>query len=107
MDMKVITGEDVKQLDDCFIFIYSRFCGTCHVARSFLDKIENTHQQEVFYEMNASLSPDFLQRFKIESVPCLLIMKDGIVKEKVYTFYSVWNIYHYLYKYKPELFSVI
>jgi len=104
--MQGITGEELKKQQDCFVFIYSRFCGTCHVARSFLDKIENTHQQEVLYEMNASLSPEFLQEYKVESVPCLLIMKNGKVKEKIYTFYSIGNIYQYLYKYKSELFSL-
>src|SRR5699024_3111358 len=76
-----------------------RFCGTCHVARGFLQKIENTHQEEIFYEMNASLHPTLLQSYQIESVPCLLIIKDGEVKEKIYTFYSIGNIYQYLYEY--------
>ena len=73
--LKSMAAAESLQHDDAFIFIYSRFCGTCHVARGFLDKIENTHGIDIFYEMNGSLHPEFLQENKIESVPCLLIIK--------------------------------
>lgn len=102
--MKVVNGEEISGKANGFVFIHSRFCGTCHVARSFLDKIENTHQQELFYEINASLSPAFLQEYQIASVPCLLIIQHHEVKERIYTFYSVGNIYRYLYTYNPNLF---
>ncbi|MEI3608553.1 thioredoxin family protein [Pseudogracilibacillus sp. SO10305] len=100
--------QEIKQLPltkDGFLFIHTPFCGTCHVARSFLQKIETTHKEEIFLEMNGSLFPEFMQENKIESVPCLLIVKDGEIKEKIYTFHSVANIYHYVFEYKPELFS--
>ncbi|UOR11798.1 thioredoxin family protein [Halobacillus amylolyticus] len=73
-------------------FIHSPFCGTCHVARKMLDTIEDLYQTELFYELNASLNPDLMQDYKIESVPCLLIMKSGYVIEKVYAFHSVPNM---------------
>ena len=103
--MKEISEQVLQSEEEAFIFIYSRFCGTCHVARGFLQKIENTHREEIFYEMNASLHPTLLQSYQIESVPCLLIIKDGEVKEKIYTFYSIGNIYQYLYEYYPALFQ--
>src|SRR5699024_12361337 len=89
-----------------FIFYYFRFCGTCHVARGFLQKIENTQQEKIFYELNSSLHPRLLQSYQIESVPCLLIIKDGEIKEKIYTFYSIGNIYKYLYEYYYALFEL-
>lgn len=55
--------------------------------------------------MNAMYEADFMQQFKIENVPCLLIYRDGEIKEKIYTFYSIQNIYHYLLEYAPELFD--
>ncbi|HLR54293.1 MAG TPA: thioredoxin family protein [Pseudogracilibacillus sp.] len=103
--MKSVTGADIEKMPDSFVFIYSRFCGTCHVARSFLDKIEQVHNEEIFNELNASFATSFLQDYQIESVPCLLIMQQGEVKERVYTFYSIGNIYHYLYEYYPALFA--
>lgn len=103
--MKEITREILESKTDLLLFIHTPFCGTCHIARSFLEKIESTHQEEIFYEMNASLFPEFMQEMKIESVPCLLIIRDGEVKEKVYTFHSIANIYHYLLTYAPYLFQ--
>ncbi|WP_442961047.1 thioredoxin family protein [Pseudogracilibacillus sp. SO30301A] len=102
--MQEITAEQLEQKSDYLLYIHTPFCGTCHVARSFLEKIEKTHQQDIFYEMNASLYPEFMQKYKVESVPCLFVMKDDQVKEKVYTFFSVANIYHYVWTYVPELF---
>ena len=104
--MEQITATELESMENYFLFINSPFCGTCHVARSFLDKIEQTHKQQIFLEMNASLHPEFMQKHKIESVPCLLIRTDDEIKEKIYTFYSIPNIYQYLFKYKPGLFKV-
>lgn len=103
--MKKITTEIMEEKDDLLLYIHTPFCGTCHVARSFLETIESTLQKQVFYEMNASLYPGFMQAEKIESVPCLLIVRAGEVKEKVYTFHSIANIYHYLLRYAPYLFE--
>lgn len=96
--------EDILLKDHFILFIESPFCGTCHIAKSMLTKIESTHKQDIFYKMNASLHPDFMQEEKIESVPCLLIKDDSEVKEKVYAFKSIQNIYSYLLTYEPNLF---
>ncbi|WP_405102760.1 thioredoxin family protein [Oceanobacillus sp. FSL H7-0719] len=101
--MKEITDQELKN-ERLLLYIYSPFCGTCSVARAMLEKIEAIHQTEIFYEMNASYYEKFLHEYKVESVPCLLIKENNQVKEKIYTFYSTGNIYHYLVKYKPELF---
>ncbi|WP_349774308.1 thioredoxin family protein [Oceanobacillus luteolus] len=107
----MLTGENMqkitsKQLNDSYIlFIYSTFCGTCTVARAMLEKIEEIHNQTIFLEMNANFEEPFLHEYKIESVPCLLIVENNEVKEKIYTFYSTGNIYRYLYEYRPEMFK--
>ncbi|MBT2217597.1 thioredoxin [Virgibacillus dakarensis] len=102
--MQQITDETLTG-DHYLLYIYTPFCGTCALARSMLDKIEAVHHEDIFYEMNAALHPDFMQDNKIESVPCLLIKQDGEIKESVYAFRSIGNIYSYLLKYKPELFA--
>ncbi|RDW20931.1 thioredoxin [Oceanobacillus chungangensis] len=103
--MQETTNKQLEQ-ENFLLYIYTPFCGTCSVARSMLDKIESVHKQEIFYEMNASLHPKFMQEYKVESVPCLLIKQDNEIKEKVYAFKSIANIYSLLLDYKPELFKV-
>lgn len=71
------------------IFIHSPFCGTCRMARKMLDTIESLWKQNLFFELNASLHPGFMQENQVESVPCLLIVSNGRVKDKIYAFHSV------------------
>ena len=99
--MKTVTKEILND-ENYFIYIHTPFCGTCHLAKAILAQIESAHQKDLFYEMNASLFPNFMQEMEIKSVPCLLIKKAGKIKEKVYVFHSVPNIYHYLLKYGLE-----
>ncbi|WP_368858665.1 thioredoxin family protein [Oceanobacillus saliphilus] len=101
--MQQITEETLNQ-ERMLLYIYTPFCGTCSVARAMLEKIESVHGEDLFYEMNASLHPDFMQENMVESVPCLLIKEGNQIKEKIYAFQSTGNIYSYLMKYKPELF---
>lgn len=103
--MKEVTAKELADQESYLLYIHTPFCGTCHVARQFLDHIENTLQEEIFYEMNAMYEEAFMQEHKVESVPCLFIYRDGEVKEKVYTFYSIQNIFSYLLEYAPELFA--
>lgn len=102
--MQEINQQSLKN-DNLLLYIHTPFCGTCHIARAMLEKIESIHQKQIFYEMNASFFPQFMQDEKIESVPCLYIKVNGKVKEKVYAFRSIANIYHYLHHYKPSLFQ--
>jgi thioredoxin-like negative regulator of GroEL len=102
--MQDMTTKEIQE-SDYLLYIYTPFCGTCHVARTMLEKIEDVHEKTIFYEMNASLHPDFMQQYQVESVPCLLIKRGNRVLEKVYAFQSIGNIYGYLYEYCPELFT--
>lgn len=101
--MKTVTKEILHE-ENYFLYVHTPFCGTCHLAKTILTQIESVHEQDLFYEMNASLFPKFMQEMEIESVPCLLIKRNGEIKEKVYVFHSVPNIYYYLLKYEPEKF---
>jgi len=101
--LQQITNELLNQ-ERFLLYIHTPFCGTCHLARSMLAQIESVHKSDIFYEMNASLFPEFMQDTQVESVPCLLIKENNEIKEKVYAFKSIPNIYSYLVKYKPEMF---
>lgn len=87
------------------LYIHSPFCGTCHLAKSMVDKIEHIHGTPLFADMNASIHPAFMQQYEIESVPCLLIVDNHEVKEKVYTFHSVAHMYKKVHTYFPEYFQ--
>lgn len=83
-----------------FVFIHTPFCGTCKLARKMLETIEGVWEEDVFFDMNASLFPKFMEEKQIESVPCLLVLRHNQVIEKIYAFRSVPNIYELITKYK-------
>lgn len=104
ISLQEITEETIKK-DNLLLYIHTPFCGTCHLARNILIQIETALGEDLFYEMNASFYPEFMESQKIKSVPCLYVKVDGHVKEKIYTFYSTANIVHYLSKHVPEIFT--
>lgn len=95
--MEEIKATDVKELMETphttLTFIHSPFCATCHLARQMLTTLEAVFDKEVFKEMNASLHPGLMQEYKIKSVPCLLVMREGKIEEKIYAFHSVSYMY--------------
>lgn len=97
--------EEIEKQESYLLYIYSPFCGTCHLARSILETIEEVHGNTLFAEMNASIEPEFMQQHEIESVPCLLIKHKHEIKEKIYTFHSVAHMYTYVHRYFPEYFQ--
>lgn len=98
--------ETVLDQDNYFLYIYSPFCGTCQLARKMLEDIEAIHKQTLFYQMNASFYSTFMQTYQIESVPCLLIKKEGQIVEKIYVFHSVPNIYRYVMLYHTAIIGL-
>ncbi|MFG6116985.1 thioredoxin family protein [Halobacillus sp. MO56] len=92
-------SETLQKEKRALIFIHSPFCGTCHMARKMLDTIEAMWKQDLFFELNASIHPAFMQEYQIKSVPCLLILTDGKIKEKIYAFRSVTYMQRVVSKY--------
>lgn len=91
--MKELTAYSDQKLFTRFLFIHSPFCGTCRIARKMLLAVEEMAKEELITEVNAIVHPAFMQDYKIESVPCLLIMERGEVIERIYAFRSVAYIY--------------
>ncbi|WP_138418506.1 thioredoxin family protein [Aquibacillus sediminis] len=89
---EIQTNEELSEKinkDEVCIFIHSPFCGTCHLARKMLHTIEVMCGKEIVHELSAPYFPQFMQTYKVTSVPCLMIAKQGKVVEMVYAFQSV------------------
>jgi thioredoxin-like negative regulator of GroEL len=74
------------------IYFYTPLCGTCQVASKMLQIIENMVDVEIA-KMNLNYYPELAEKFQIESVPCLLFIKDGELVEMIYAFHSVPFLY--------------
>lgn len=85
---KIISGNLTSLL-----YLYTPLCGTCQVAGKMLTITEELIPDIEFVKANLNFSPRIATEFSIESVPCLLIFKDGVLKEKIYAFHSVPFLY--------------
>lgn len=86
--MNEITYSDWKKTDQSILYIYTPMCGTCQVASKMLTVCEQLIDEPV-PQLNANYSPELMEEFQVESVPCLLIKKAPNAFEKVYAFQSV------------------
>ena len=73
-------------------------CGTCAVASRMMEVIENLLPHIPIGKANINFLEQLAFDNQIESVPCLLISKNGEIVEKVYAFQSVPNLYEKLKK---------
>lgn len=81
------------------LFIHTPFCGTCNLARKMLSSLEEVWGEDMFMDVNASLHPEIMEHYRVESVPCLLVIKESECVEKIYAFQSVPYLYEIVKKY--------
>lgn len=87
--MQEITHEDwVERQDLQFLYIYTPMCGTCQVASKMLHVTEQLVTSPIA-QLNANFAPKLMVSEQIESVPCLLVRKNGVTYDKIYAFHSV------------------
>lgn len=88
--------EKAKHLEITAFYLYTPFCGTCKVATTMLEVVEKLLPNIPIGKANINFLKEFAYKYRIESVPCLIITKNGKVHEKVYAFKSVQNLYEKL-----------
>lgn len=79
-------------------YLYTPMCGTCAVASKMMGVIEQLLPNLTLGKANLNYMEDLAHENEIESVPCLLIARDGKIAQKVYAFQSVLNLYEILKK---------
>lgn len=70
------------------VYFYTPMCGTCQVASKMLFVVEAMTDIQMG-KLNLNFYPELASQFKIESVPCVLLVKDGHVTQKIYAVQSV------------------
>lgn len=79
-------------------YLYTPMCGTCQVASKMLEVVEELLPHVELGKANLNYVETLAVEQEIESVPCLLIAKDGQIQEKIYAFHSVTYLYDKLRK---------
>jgi len=85
--------------DSAVLYFYTPLCGTCHVAGRMMDVVEQLIHTIPFGKADLNYMPEIAEMFSIESVPCLLIIQNGEIHEKIYAFKSVPNLHELIKQY--------
>jgi predicted RecB family nuclease len=71
------------------LFVHTPLCGTCALARKMLGVVEAMMPELAIASANLNVMPGLAERFRIESVPCLLVRERDGTWSKTYRFGSV------------------
>jgi len=77
-----------SQSNMTLFYLYTPMCGTCQVAHKMMEVVQELVDVPIG-QANINFIQDVAKDYQIESVPCLLITKDGTVVRKIYAFQSV------------------
>ncbi len=82
-----------EQKESGIVYFYTPMCGTCQVAGKMTTIVEKTLPNIKIAKANLNFLPEIAADLSIESVPCLLFISNGVVKDKIYAFQSVPYLY--------------
>ncbi|MBS4195246.1 thioredoxin family protein [Lederbergia citri] len=96
---KDVIMEMIEQQETSILYFYTPLCGTCQVAGKMLSVVEQMFPKLSFGKADLNYVPEMSELFAIESVPCLIILKEGKVQEKIYAFQSVPYLHELISRY--------
>lgn len=88
--------ETMEQRDETLVFFYAPMCGTCEIARSYIEIVEKTDDKYSVYEIDLNFLKDEARQWEVQSVPCLIKFKGMEPVRKMYAFESVTNVFEWI-----------
>ncbi|WP_227397173.1 thioredoxin family protein [Jeotgalibacillus aurantiacus] len=87
LNTHIQTGESTA------MYLYTPMCGTCKLAGKMLEVTAAAVKEPVIGKADLNYVESLAEKYEIESVPCLLLFKDGRLQEKIYKFESVPTLF--------------
>ena len=69
----------LKESPEAAFYLYTPMCGTCAVASKMMEVISVMKPEIPIGKADLNYVQDIAIDYEIESVPCLLIQKDGVL----------------------------
>ena len=61
---------------------YAEWCGPCKMIAPFIEELALEHSEYVFAEVNVDNNMPLAMAYSVESIPLLLVFKDGKIVKK-------------------------
>jgi Thioredoxin domain-containing protein len=78
------------------VLFYTPMCGTCKVAERMLEIVEATGVPIGIRRININFAPILRERWRVTSVPCLVLLENGEPIRMEYAMGSVDHLYRML-----------
>lgn len=75
---------------------WAPWCGPCKMMDPIMEQLENEFGDQIkFVRFNVDHQQEIAERYKVMSVPSLVLFRDGVAKEKVTGVYPKDRLAHY------------
>lgn len=75
---------------------WAPWCGPCKMMNPIMEKLEQQYGDRIkFIKMNVDGNQEIAQRYKVMSIPSLVLFRNGQAKEKVTGVYPEAKLAHY------------
>ena len=70
--------EELKRSDrPVLLDFFATWCGPCRMIAPFVEEIANEHPEYIIAKIDVDECPNLAREFGIESIPTLVVLKDG------------------------------
>ncbi|MBQ7935234.1 MAG: thioredoxin [Clostridia bacterium] len=77
-DFETVTKEGTVLLD-----FFATWCGPCKMVAPILDQLAEENPDKKICKIDVDQEPALAERFGVMSIPTLLLMKDGVLMNKM------------------------
>lgn len=85
--------EDYKYV---VVDFYAEWCGPCQLMKPIFEKLSNEKTDYIFASVNLDENPSLADQYRITSIPCLIMFKNGDVEKRKMGYSSEHDINEWL-----------
>ncbi|MGJ9381989.1 MULTISPECIES: thioredoxin family protein [Salipaludibacillus] len=88
--------ETFEKQQRTFVYFYAPMCGTCLMARKFIEMVEQVEGEDFVYEFDLNFLKTEAYEWEVQSVPCLILFNGNKPEKKLYAFESVTKVFEWV-----------